>query len=223
MSRHILRRPTSQLVAYPRQDDQPVIGLDRTVYHVLQDVHDPRPEYDPATHILSAAAPVIDITDPDGDDLNGTVTYGWILTPIVPPPPPLPPPDWLTFAGWLFSYPPMATAMAAARSSTSHQGEPATTSLPAAMDEARLRQNYAPFAAAWALFLQAAAMPADALAAIVAEAQADRLPDEFIYALQPTLLVRARNEDGTFRADDPATAMINEAWEVPTVSGALEP
>jgi hypothetical protein len=28
-------------------------------------------------------------------------------------------------------------------------------------------------------------MPADALAAIVAEAQVDRLPDEFVAALQP--------------------------------------
>jgi hypothetical protein len=109
----------------------------------------------------------------------------WESYTLPPLPPPLPPPDWLTFAGWLFSYPPMATAMAAARASTSHQGEPATTSLPAAMDEARLRQNYVPFAAAWALFLQAAAMPADALAEIVAEAQADRLPDEFVAALQP--------------------------------------
>lgn len=104
----------------------------------------------------------------------------------LPPPPPAPlPPDWLTFAGWLFSFPPMAAAMATARASSSPQGEPATTSLPAAMDEARLRANYVPFALGWAQFLAAAQMPPAALAEIVAEAEADRLPPEFIAALQP--------------------------------------
>ena len=222
MTRALYHIATQQVRPYPRPDDAPVLGLDRQEYHVIEVVREPAPtSHDPAAHYPVPAEPVVSITDPDSDDLNGTVVYGWRLEP--QPPPPMPPPDWLTFAGWLFSYSPMATAMAAARSSTTHQGEPATTSLPAAMDEARLRQNYLPFAAAWALFLQAAAMPPDALAEIVAEAQADRLPDEFIYALQPTLLVRARNEDGTFRADDPATPTINEAWEVPTVSDALEP
>jgi len=103
-----------------------------------------------------------------------------------PPPPPLPPPDWLTFAGWLFGFPPMAAAMATARSSTTHQGEPATTSLPAAMDEARLRQNYVAFALSWGQFLAASQLPAEAIAEIVGKADACNLPPEFIAALQPT-------------------------------------
>lgn len=131
-------------------------------------------------------------------DLSDALITNWISSgnpkaqqwePYIPPPPqppPPPPPDWLKFAGWLFSFPPMAAAMATARASSSPQGEPATTSLPAAMDEARLRSNYVPFALGWAQFLAAAQMPPAALAAIVTEAEADRLPPEFIAALQPT-------------------------------------
>jgi hypothetical protein len=42
------------------------------------------------------------------------------------------------------------------------------------------------------------------------------LPEAFIEALAAYQMVRARNEDGTFMADDPATPDVNEAW-VPAV------
>jgi hypothetical protein len=93
--------------------------------------------------------------------------------------------DWEEFAAWLHKFPPMAAGMATARASAAHQGEPATTGLPTAMDEARLRQNYPVFALIWGQFLLASQMaPAD-LAAIVAKATACSLPAEFIAALQP--------------------------------------
>ena len=213
MTRQLLHRQTNQLQPYPRDDDQPVIGLDRAVYHVLAVDRIPQPtDHDPATHILSAAPPAIEITDPDSDDLNGTVTYGWQLTPIAPPPPPAAEPDWLGFAGWLYGYGPMAEAMATARASMDPQGEPATTGLPAAMDEARLRQNYVAFALSWGQFLGASQMPAVNIAEIAAKAEACNLPAEFIAALRP-MRRRARNEDGTWRADDPSTPDVDEAWE----------
>lgn len=128
-------------------------------------------------------------------------------------PPPPPAADWLGFAGWLYGYPPMAEAMEVARASRDPQGEPATTGLPTAMEEARLRQNYVAFALSWGQFLGASQMPAECIAEIAAKAEACHLPVEFVAALQP-LRRRARNEDGTWRADDPSTPDVDEAWEL---------
>jgi hypothetical protein len=49
-------------------------------------------------------------------------------------------------------------------------------------------------------------------------AAAYELPEEFIDALAAYQMVRARNEDGTFMADDPATPDVDEAW----VNSAVE-
>lgn len=213
MTRQLLHRLTNQLQPYPRDDDQPVVGLDRAVYHVLAVERIQQPtDYDPTAYALSAVEPIIEITDPNGNDLNGTVTYGWQLTMIEPPPPPEHGPDWLGFAGWLYGYGPMAEAMTAARASMDPQGEPATTGLPAAMEEARKHQNYVAFALTWGQFLGASQMPAASIAEIAAKAEACNLPAEFIAALQP-MRRRARNEDGTWRADDPSTPDVDEAWE----------
>jgi hypothetical protein len=81
----------------------------------------------------------------------------------------------------------MAEAMNSARVSTSDQGEPATTALPAAMQEARLNQNYPAWAATWGQFLLASGMGIETLAQIVDKAVACSLPAEFIAALQPQL------------------------------------
>lgn len=93
--------------------------------------------------------------------------------------------DWLGFAAWLYQFPPIAAGMAAARLSTDPQGEPATTGLPAAMQEARQSQNYPAWAATWGQFLLASGMDAAALGQIVAKAVECNLPAEFIAALQP--------------------------------------
>jgi hypothetical protein len=182
MTRHLQHRATGAILPYPRQDDEPVVGIDRTAYHVLEEVREPRPTATGAQQVLPAD-PVVAITDPDGDDLNGTITYGWV---IVTPPPPPPVADWLAFAGWLYQFPPIAAGMDAARLSTDPQGEPATTGLPTALDEARLRQNYPAFSLTWGLFLLASGMAPEALGAIVAKASECNLPAEFITALQPT-------------------------------------
>jgi hypothetical protein len=118
---------------------------------------------------------------------NPKATQWEPYTPPVPPPPP-PAADWDTFVAWLYQFPPIATGMSAARLSTDPQGEPATTGLPTALDEARLRQNYPAFSLAWGLFLLASQMaPAD-LAAIVGKASDCHLPAEFLAALQPSLV-----------------------------------
>jgi len=176
MARLLYDTETATLQPYPRQDDEPVVGLDPR-YISMALVQEAQPAYDPATERLEPDE-VIDLD-------AATVTRGWAIVPLDPPPPPEPAADWLGFAGWLFGYPPMADAMETARASRDPQGEPATTGIPAAMDEARLRGNYVPFALSWGLFLAASGLPAAEVAAIVTRAQECHLPAQFIAALQP--------------------------------------
>lgn len=96
-----------------------------------------------------------------------------------------PQPDWLGFAGWLYNFSPIATAISAARASTDPQGEPATTGLPAALQEARLNQNYPAWAATWGQFLLASRMEIEPLIEITAQAVVCHLPAEFIATLNP--------------------------------------
>lgn len=175
MTRILYHQPTATLVPYPRDDDGPVVGLDPT-YLDLQLIQLPPPTTQPGEELRPTE--VIDLQ-------ALTVTRGW---EVLPPPPPLAPaPDWAGFAAWLYQFPAMAAAMAAARESVSPQGEPATTGLPAAMDEARLRANYLPFAQGWALFVAASELSETNLAAIVNMAELCHLPAEFLAALQPPL------------------------------------
>jgi hypothetical protein len=116
-------------------------------------------------------------------EIGGQWQQAWQLVDLPPPPPVA---DWDTFVAWLYEFPPIATGMDAARKSDEPQGEPATTGLATALNEARLRQNYPAFALAWGLFLLASQMPPEALGAIVAKAAECHLPGEFIAALQPS-------------------------------------
>jgi hypothetical protein len=182
MSTRILYRVSDAAqLPYPRQDDDPVLGLDHSILKVLRVIQEPSP--DPGEGQVLQPTEVIDwlpATDPTG--LDGTLTRGWDLVP-APPPPVLP--DWLGFVGWLYGFPPIATAMAAARLSTDPQGEPATSGLATALNEARLAANYPAFALSWSMFLQASHMAPEDLASIVTKATLCNLPPEFITALQP--------------------------------------
>jgi hypothetical protein len=188
MTRILYRLDDTSLVRYPRDDDGPVEMLDRSLYRELQVIDQPAPPYDPATETLKPTEQIDWLPNaPDATGLDGTLTRGWRVEPIIPPPPPDPAPDWLGFAGWLYGFPAMAEAMATARASTNPQGEPATTGLTVAMDEARLRQNYPPFQLSWAMFLAASGLSPEHLAEIVAKATACNLPQPFIAALQPVV------------------------------------
>lgn len=176
MARLLYDQQTATLRPCNRDDDEPIVGLDPR-YLVMQLIQEPQPAYDPQAERLEPTE-VIDLT-------GLTVTRSWAIIPIEPPAPPEPQADWLGFAGWLFQFPPMADAMETARASRDPQGEPATTGLPAAMDDARLRSNYVPFALSWGQFLAASGLPSAEVAAIVAKAQECNLPAQFVAALQP--------------------------------------
>ena len=174
MARILYDTQTATLRPYPRPDDEPVINLDPR-YISLDLIQEAQPNYDPATQ-RPEPTEMIDLE-------SLTVTRAWQLVDLPPPPPAA---DWLAFAGWLYQFPPIAAGMESARLSTDPQGEPATTGLPTALDEARLRQNYPAFSLTWGLFLLASGMAPEALGAIVAKAVECSLPAEFIAALQPT-------------------------------------
>ena len=93
MTRHLQDRATGAILPYPRQDDLPVVGLDHAAYHVLEEVREPQPTATGSQQVLPAD-PVITITDPDSDDINGTITYGWTVAAIPVAPPAA---DWIAF------------------------------------------------------------------------------------------------------------------------------
>jgi hypothetical protein len=121
-----------------------------------------------------------------------------------------PPADWATFKGGLLINESVAQIMATARAAGR---EIAVTNLPVALEKATSGQP-AEFAACWAVVVAAGAADPEALAALTAAAQDCHLPAEFVAALDPAPepgLIRARDEQGRFIADDPATPQ-DEAW-----------
>ncbi len=170
MTRILYDLTTTTLVAYPRDDDGPVVGLDPR-YRDLELLQEPQPTYDPATEQLSPTEAI---------DLDaGTVTRGWQVAPL---PTPEPQPDWATFRGGLLISPAVATLMATARTAGC---EPGVTALPVALEKAQSGDT-ADFAACWALVVRDGAATPELLAELVATATACNLPAAFVAALQPS-------------------------------------
>jgi len=115
MNYFLLNRDTNVITAWPRGDSEPVIGLDRNAYHVVEAIQEPKPTgFNPATHQVQPLAPVVSITDVDAD-VNGTVTYGWEVVEL--PPGPEPGPDWAGFREAILNENGYVAAMARARDS----------------------------------------------------------------------------------------------------------
>ena len=202
-NRTLLDRSTGKLISYPRQDDEPVIGLDRDVYHVLQVIRLEQPTPEPGYRV-QAVPPVVVIDDPDADDLNGTVTYGWQVLPIDPP---LPAADWLTFKAAVLRSATVNQALAQA-----YQVAPVAAAALAPSLSMAERGNPDEFAVVWGAIIQACSVPPAELVGLAALAEACNLPAGFVEAINPPAgMVRARDEFGRFIPDDPATPE-DEAW-----------
>lgn len=117
-----------------------------------------------------------------------------------------PAPNWPTFKAGLLTSSAVSQTMAAARAAGC---EPAVSALPVALEKA-VAGDPAEFAACWALVATAGAADPETLAPLVAAAEACHLPADFVAALVPER-ERARDEQGRFIADDPATPQ-DEAW-----------
>jgi hypothetical protein len=175
MPRLLLDRSTNQLLPYPRQDDEPVVGLDRTAAYVVQVVRDSEPEYDPTTHYLQPLEPVVSITDPDSDDVNGTATYGCELVAIPAPEPSPPAPRWLEFGIDLALHPGITALWGALPG-------PVSGALPTALNEAS-RGNPQLFMGLWQRIMATGAITPELIGVIAALAAEHHLPAEFIAGL----------------------------------------
>jgi hypothetical protein len=73
-----------KLIQYPRNDEEPVVGLDTSRYAAVSLVREPKPAYNPIEEYLVPTTAI---------DLNAlTYTYGWLVEPL-----PLPGPDYQGF------------------------------------------------------------------------------------------------------------------------------
>jgi len=174
-------RNTGDLSPYPRQDDEPVAGLDRTAYRVVELVTLPVPEHDPATWRPEAQDTYDWLPETDPTGLDGTLTRGWVLVPIEPPPPP---PDWAQFRDTAINSPMLDQILNQAYAS----GDPVAVRHAAGLLPAYLLAEVngaAPFARAWQSLVNLMSIGPEVIAAAVAAAEAAHLPAAFIAALQP--------------------------------------
>lgn len=168
MTRILFDTYTASLVAYPRDDDQDVIGLDPR-YLALTIHQQSHPEYDPATHRLEPAETI---------DIEAlTVTRGWTVVELLPP---VPPPDWARFKAAVLTDPTINATLAQALAIV-----PAAATALAPTLLAAEQGLIADFASAWRAVLAAAPLPAGTLESLVALATDCHLPVEFVAALMP--------------------------------------
>lgn len=177
----LLHRPTNTLQPWPRQDQQIPVGLDRTAYHVVNVIQLDQPALQQGEQAIPAD-PVINITSPNSQGVNGTVTLGWR---VVSPPPPPPKPDWDRLRLGLQIQNGFDQAFRAAFQASPMVG----TSLSSRLDAFQLNGNYS-------LFLQGlqsalSLLPAQEAAHIAIEflalSQACNMPSDFLEALQNLL------------------------------------
>lgn len=156
------------------------------------------PQHDPATHRVEEVLPV---------ETDGAWQQSWELVPI---PAPEPVANWGTFKAGLLDSEAVSQVMTAARAAGC---EPAASALPVALEKAQ-SGDPSEFAACWGRVVGAGGASPEALAALAASAEACNLPAKFVAAIDPAPepgLIRARDEQGRYIADDPATPQ-NEAW-----------
>jgi hypothetical protein len=197
MPRILVNRATNQLSPYPRDDDEPVVGLDRNESYVVEVVREPEPEYDPDVFSLQPLEAIITISDPDGADANGTVTYGWELIELPPVVTPPPPPDWPAFLAALLQSATFGAAQIGAqqilhdelltaegiRQERLLRASTALTSLPAVLLAASQSGDPSLFIGAWISLRQAGLVAPDVATGMAQMATAYNLPTDLIRSL----------------------------------------
>jgi len=188
MNYFLLNRATNVLTAWPRGDNEPVIGLDRNAYHVVEAIQEPEPTgFNPATHQAQPLAPVVSITDVVAD-VNGTVIYGWEVVEL--PPGPEPGPDWPGFREAIMTENGYVAAMAAALDSENNPARLAVTFSHSRLDRFQDRGDFAEYLQG--LLLIVSVQPEQNKAPLVDEfltlAARCNLPTAFITALNEAII-----------------------------------
>ncbi len=216
----LLDTETGRIRNYPRRDEEPVEGLDPR-YEVLRIVRETAPQYDPATHSLSDTRTI--------DREAGEWRWGWAVAPLLPVPPS---PEWRTFKRTLLAHPAIRTLLSGAMSEdlTAALSLPTTLLLTAATNAA----DPDDFRSAWVALRRRGLVSPELLQEVRTLALMLHLPEAFVAALggavRPAatargqewvdaagnlwVVVQARDGDGQFLADDPATPERESlAWE----------
>ena len=210
---------TGNIVSYPRDDEEPVAQLDPR-YVVLRIIREDRPEYDKATHYVRETRTV---------DLEaGEWRWGWELLERPVPPPVA---DWTRFKATVMANPQVNLALSGGLG----QVPAAAISLPATVLASAAGGDVRDFRSAWLSLRRAGLISVELLAEVRLLAVDCNLPEEFVAALGGTTrpaaefvgqewvsadgvlwrVMQARNEDGTFAVDDPATTERESlSWEV---------
>ena len=196
MSFFLLNRTTSVLTAWPRGDNEMVVGLDRNTYHVVEVIQEPQPtEFDPTTHQVQPVAPVISITDPDSQGANGTVTYGWEVVAL---PPPAIPPGWAAFRQAILTENGYVDAHALALKSDNNLIKFAATALFDTLRAFENTGNYTEYLQALLLTVSNPALPLSEQTELAEEfiglAQRCHLPEAFITAFQQAIIPPGNSE-----------------------------
>ena len=159
---------TSALVAYPRDDDGPVVGLDPR-YLELTVVQELQPSYDPATE---------QITPTEAIDLNAlVVTRGWDVSPL---PAPVLVPDWPTFKAQAIE----SAGLNAILADALVEVPVAASALASAVLRAE-QGDISDFRASWLAICSAVPAAAAAAPGFQQVATACNLPAAFVAALEP--------------------------------------
>jgi len=200
----------SRIVAYPRNDDDPVVGLDSSRYITLTIVREPEP----------AAADGFTVQPTRTVDLDvAEWIWGWKLVAI---PAPVPTPDWRTFKRGVMTRPGVNLALGGGLG----QVPAAAIALPATVISSAAGGDVTDFRAAWLSLRRAGLISAELLAEVRLLAITCHLPEPFVAALggatRPAAefigqewvasdgamwcVQQARGESGQFTADDPETS-----------------
>lgn len=168
-----------------REEVAQALGIDILGNSQERFIATPPPAHLPTQRVV-AAAPVLTV--------NG-LEQRWEIV--------LAEPQWAEFAQALKTSPAVNALYASAPTLVCHELTAALVLL--------LTGDLGPFSRAWAMLRRTNLLTLELAAVVQTLAGQHNLPSEFIASLRPR---RARNPDGTFRADDPATPDVDEAWEL---------
>lgn len=197
-----------KVLSYPRGDDEPVVALDPR-YQVLRIVKEDKPEVPDGWSVRPTRAV----------DLGATEwRWGWELIEPVPVPPT---PDWRTFKRTLLGHPAINALLGGGMTAA----PAAAISLPATLLAAAGGDDSDDFRATWLSLRRLDLVSAELLQEVRGLAISCHLPESFVAALGGTVrpdaqelgqewvdadgalwvVVQARDVDGQFLSDDPAT------------------
>ena len=177
-------------------------AADRAAFRVVEPQPIDPPSYDPATERIEEVHPVL---------VGDAWTQAWAVVPLSPEEQEAhlqvnrPAPDWAAFKAALLASPDVNAALAAAATVT----PAAALALPAALIAMADGRGHGDFRACWVALRRAGLIPVALLDQVWTAAVACHLPDDALAAIGTRQ--RAREADGTYRADDPATPQ-DEAW-----------